>query len=455
MNGILKCRKVLRNLQRSFSNRNILSLRKRGMFHEIFPDNSAATVVDLLNRSTRTVYAGFDPTADSLHVGNLLVLINLLHWQRGGHRCIALIGGATAKIGDPSGKSKERDVLSTAFVDSNIHGIHRNIQTVFSNHEKYLWNDKDPLAPLIILNNEDWYSKINSVELIGGAGRHLRMGTLLSRTSVQTRLNSPVGMSFTEFSYQLFQAYDWLHLFKEHKCMFQIGGNDQMGNIMSGQELISKICKEQVYGLTVPLVTTEMGDKFGKTSGNAVWLDAEKTSSFLFYQFWMRQPDSEVQKFLKLFTFDTVGNIDDTMRQHRENPEKRIPQKRLAEQVTLLVHGEEGLKKAQEAATALYEGSVAALGNMNTEDIAQLFSGASVVGVLPEAGMDVIELAMKVGCFSRKEDAVRIISAGGFYINQQKAINPSEVVTDVHRLQNNVTLLRVGKKNYYIVKWLS
>ncbi|XP_018568451.1 tyrosine--tRNA ligase, mitochondrial [Anoplophora glabripennis] len=455
MNNILKCRQTVLYFQRLYSNRNILKLRERGMFHDIFPDNAANSVTDILNAATRTVYAGFDPTADSLHVGNLLVLNNLLHWQRSGHQCIALIGGATAKIGDPSGKNTEREVLSKSFIDDNVRGICENIRTVFSNHKKYIWNDEDPLLLPIVVNNEEWYSNISAVELIGGAGRHMRMGTLLSRTSVQSRLNSSVGMSFTEFSYQLFQAYDWLHLFKQYKCMFQIGGNDQMGNIVSGHELISKACKKPVYGLTVPLVTTEIGDKFGKTAGNAVWLAPEKTSTFTFYQFWMRQPDSEVEKFLKLFTFDKIGSISDLMRRHREKPELRLPQKRLAEQVTLLVHGGEGLKKAQEATLALYEGSVTALGQMNTEDIAQLFSGATIVNVMPEAGQDVLELAMKAGCFPSKDDAIRIISAGGFYINQQKVNNPSEVLNlGVHRLRNNVTLLRVGKRNYYIVKWL-
>ncbi|KAG5889964.1 hypothetical protein JTB14_020252 [Gonioctena quinquepunctata] len=408
------------------------------MFQDIFPDNAANTLTDLMNCRPQTVYAGFDPTADSLHVGNLLVLLNLLHWQRGGHQTIALIGGATAKI------------------DDNIVGLRKNIETVFTNHERYLWKEKGNMKPVSIVNNENWYNKMNAIELIAGAGRHMRMGQLLSRTSVQSRLQSQAGMSFTEFSYQLFQAYDWLHLFKTYDCSFQVGGNDQMGNIMSGHELISRVCNKPVYGLTLPLVTTEMGDKFGKSAGNAVWLSSDKTSSFTFYQFWMRQPDSEVEKFLKLFTFDTVGAISDLMRKHGEKPELHLPQKSLAEQVTLLVHGEEGLKKAKQATEALYEGSITALGHMDAQDVSSLFNGATIVEVLPEAGQNILELAMKVGCFPTKQDAIRIISAGGFYINQQKATNPSEVINiNVHRLENNVSLLRVGKRNYYIVKWLS
>ncbi|KAL1497868.1 hypothetical protein ABEB36_008755 [Hypothenemus hampei] len=440
---------------RCYSNRNIFKLKERGMFQEIFPDNAANSVTDILNAHPQTVYAGFDPTADSLHVGNLLVLVNLLHWQRGGHQPIALVGGATAKIGDPSGRTTEREELHKNFINDNVKDLYRNIENIFKNHEKYLWHDKKQLQPLTIVNNEDWYSQINAVDLIGRIGRHLRMGTLLSRHSVHSRLKSPQGMSFTEFSYQLFQAYDWAYLYKNFQCLFQIGGNDQMGNIMSGHELISKLYNKQVYGLTVPLVTSEMGDKFGKSAGNAVWLSPEKTSPFTLYQFWMRQPDSEVEKLLMLFTFETVGGISDLMRQHKEKPELRIPHLRLAEQVTLLVHGTEGLEKAQKASEALYKGSVEALGDMNVSDIKDLFEGSTVIEIMPEVGQSILDISMKIGCFTAKNDALRIISAGGFYINQQKVRNPNELINlNAHVLKNNTTIFRVGKRHYYIVKWL-
>ncbi|KAF7281871.1 hypothetical protein GWI33_004072 [Rhynchophorus ferrugineus] len=425
------------NFHRNYSNRNILRLKERGMFQDLFPDNAANYLTDLMNSSPQTVYAGFDPTANSLHIGNLLVLVNLLHWQRGGHQTIALIGGATAKIGDPSGRNTEREELSHLYIDENVEGINKNIKTIFENHEKYIWKGESQLKPVKIVNNNDWYSKISAIELIGKIGRHLRMGTLLSRHSVQSRLTSSAGMSFTEFSYQLFQAYDWMHLFKQYGCVFQIGGNDQMGNIMSGHELISKHYDKTVYGLTVPLVTTEMGDKLGKSAGNAVWLSSENTSPFTLYQFWLRQPDTEVEKYLKLFTFDTIGSISDLMTKHKQKPELRLPQHRLAEQVTLLVHGEE------------------ALGELNAADLLQMFEGATIVEILPEAGLSILELTMKIGCFPTKQDATRIISAGGFYINQKRVQNPSEVLSsNAHILKNNISLIRVGKKNYYIVRWL-
>ncbi|XP_022904282.1 tyrosine--tRNA ligase, mitochondrial [Onthophagus taurus] len=442
-------------IKRWYSNRNMLKLKERGMFQELFPEISAGEVTDLLNAKPQTVYAGFDPTANSLHIGNLLVLVNLIHWQRGGHNVIALLGGATAKIGDPSGRTTEREQLQSVLIDENLSGIKKNIENVFNNHENLLWKEKDVLPKVRILNNEEWYNKMSPIQLIGNAGRFLRMGTLLSRTSVQNRLNSSTGMSFTEFSYQLFQAYDWLHLNKEFGCRFQIGGNDQMGNIMSGHDLISKTQKQSVYGLTLPLITTEEGDKFGKSAGNAIWITNDKTSPFSFYQFWVRQRDNDVEKFLKLFTFDTIGAISDLMRKHREKPELRLPQKYLAEQVTLLVHGEEGLKKANAATKALYEGSVAALSSMTVEEVAQLFQGATVVEVLPEAGQSILDLALKVKCFPTTSDAIRIITAGGFYVNQQRVSNPSEVITQsAHHLENNVTLLRVGKRNYYVIKWM-
>ncbi|KAI4457101.1 tyrosyl-trna synthetase [Holotrichia oblita] len=443
-------------IKRCFSSRNIIKLKERGMYQDIFPDISVGEITDLLNAKPQTVYAGFDPTADSLHVGNLLVLINLLHWQRGGHNVIALLGGATGNIGDPSGRTTERDELQSAFIDENVKGIKRNIEIIFENHRKYFWKDNEGNLPNVrVVNNAEWYDKMNPVYLIGKIGRHLRMGTLLSRTSVETRLASPNGMSFTEFSYQLFQAYDWLHLNQNYGCRFQIGGNDQMGNIMSGHELIRKVRKEGVYGLTLPLITTEMGDKFGKSAGNAVWLSETKTSPFIFYQFWKRLSDIDAEKFLKLFTFESLGFIKDLMRQHREKPELHLAQKYLAEQITLLVHGEEGLKTAEIATKALYDKDISALGNMKAEEVVRLFDKANLVQILPEPGQSVLDLALKAGCFLKSNDALRIISTGGFYINQQKSSNPDEVLNpSVHRLSNNISLLRVGKKNYYVVKWL-
>nr|CAD7439483.1 unnamed protein product [Timema bartmani] len=423
----------------------MLKLKERGMLQDIFPDNSSQEIIDLLNSGQQCVYAGFDPTAQSLHIGNLLVLVNLLHWQRAGQRVVALVGGATGLIGDPSGRTNERIALAPSSVNENSASIVENIRRIFNNHEQYFWKKGDKLHEIRIVNNYEWYSKLNAVDLVGQIGRHFRMGTMLSRQSVQSRLTSEGGMSFTEFCYQIFQAYDWLQLLQTHDCRFQVGGNDQMGNIMSGHDLISRLTKIKVYGLTLPLITSESGDKFGKSSGSAVWLDSRKTSPFQLYQFFIRVKDSDVGKLLKLFSFEPPGTIDEFVQKHQTKPELRIAQKKLAEQVTLLVHGEEGLHSALQSSATLYEGSLESLGKLNTSELSHLFEGATVCELLLEPGTTLLDLALRAKCFATEGDARRIISAGGFYINQQRATNIDEVLsTTTHILPNNVSLVRVG-----------
>ncbi|KAI8040133.1 hypothetical protein M5D96_007563 [Drosophila gunungcola] len=342
----------------------------------------------LFTSGQQSIYAGFDPTADSLHVGNLLVIMGLIHCQRSGHRPIALVGGATGLIGDPSGRKTERNQLGESLID-----------------------------------------------FVANMGRHFRMGSMLSRSSVQSRLESEDGMSFTEFTYQIFQAYDWLHLLRRHNCCFQMGGSDQTGNLMTGHELISR-----------------EGDKFGKSAGNAVWLDGNKTSPFALYQFFLRMPDSEVEKLLKLFTFIPLPQIEQLMSEHTREPEKRKAQTLLAEDVTLLVHGENGLKQAERVTNALYKGNVEGLAELNLAEIQQTFQGATMVDLMTEPGMSILELAMKAKCFPTETDAVRIINAGGFYVNQKRVQNIAEVLTTgIHILRNGVSLLRVGKRNFYII----
>lgn len=262
-------------------------------------------------------------------------------------------------------------------------------------------------------------------------------------------------MSFTEFTYQIFQAYDWLHLLKAYNCKFQLGGSDQMGNIMTGHELISRTAKKEVFGLTLPLITNEEGDKFGKSAGNAIWLDKNKTSEFAFYQFFVRMSDADAENLLKLLTFLPLNEVNDLIEKHRRVPELREAQKTLAEHLTLLIHGEDGLKKAQVVSNALYSGNVHALGELNASEIAPLFAGASYTELYMEPGTTMIQAAMQVKCFPTDKDAHRIITAGGFSINQKKTTNPLEMlVPDIHILANGISLFRVGKKNYYVVKWL-
>jgi len=272
--------------------------------------------------------------------------MNLLHWQRAGHQVIALIGGATGLIGDPSHRKSERVEIERYLIEENVKSVMKNIETIFNNHEDYFWKNKETtLKPLIILNNLDWYTNVNIIEFIRNIGKYFRMGTMLGRSSVQSRLNSDTGMSFTEFTYQVFQAYDWLQLMKNYKCRFQIGGSDQMGNIMSGYDLITKSIRKEVYGITLPLITAEGGKKFGKSLLNAVWLSPTKSSSFQLYQYFIRTKDSDVEKFLKLFTFIPLNKITEIVKSHMNDPERRRAQKLLAEQVTLLVHGGNFYKK--------------------------------------------------------------------------------------------------------------
>ncbi|CAH0579111.1 unnamed protein product [Chrysodeixis includens] len=444
----------LSSYKRTYASRNILKLSERGMYQDMFPNTSGNEILDLLNKAPQCVYAGFDPTANSLHVGNLLVIINLLHWQRGGHNVIALLGGATGFIGDPSGRSTERVALQHEIIENNIQCIKNNLETVFENHEKYIWKDEKKLNPVRVVNNATWYKDINSIQFVSEIGRNFRMGTMLLKQSVQARINSEIGMSFTEFAYQIFQSYDWQHLLKEYDCRFQIGGSDQMGNISAGHELISRTSKKNVYGLTLPLVTTEEGDKFGKSAGNAVWLDPKKTSPYSLYQFFIRTKDSEVEKLLKLFTFYRLGEIKDIMFKHKEHPDQRYPQTCLAEQLTTLVHGKEGVEKALKATEAIHSKDVKSLIALSSTELEQVFENATVTTLLLSPGITVLELGMKAKCFPTENDAIRIIQAGGFYINHQKVKKIDEVITQsAHILPNLLSLLRVGKRNHYIVKW--
>lgn len=435
-------------------------------------------ITDLLNKSPQCVYAGFDPTADSLHVGNLLILMNLLHWQRAGHQVIALVGGATGLIGDPSHRKKERVEMDKYLMEENLKSITNNIEIIFNNHLTYFWKNKqEHLKPLIIVNNLDWYTNVNVIEFVRSIGKYFRMGTMLGRASVQSRLNSDTGMSFTEFTYQVFQAYDWFQLMKKYKCRFQIGGSDQMGNIMSGYDLITKTGKEEVYGITLPLITAEGGKKFGKSLLNAVWLSPTKSSSFQLYQYFIRTKDSDVEKFLKLFTFIPLSKITEIVNDHMKSPEDRRAQKILAEQVTLLVHGgkfykkkinivyyillfttifliEDGLLAAKRASAALYDQSIESFTRMNALELADVFEDATIVDILSEPGLTIYDLARKAKCFKTDHDAQRIITAGGFYVNHQRITNLNEIVVPgIHILSNNLSLVRVGKRTYHIIRW--
>ncbi|XP_059969708.1 tyrosine--tRNA ligase, mitochondrial isoform X2 [Mesoplodon densirostris] len=382
----------------------LLAMQKaRGLFKEFFPERGTKTELpELFDRGTagsfpQTIYCGFDPTADSLHVGHLLALLGLFHFQRAGHNVIALVGGATARLGDPSGRTKEREALEAERVQSNARALRQGLKALAANHQQLFANGRT-WGNFTVLDNSAWYQKQDLVDFLAAVGGHFRMGTLLSRLSVQTRLKSAEGMSLAEFLYQVLQAYDFYYLFQHYRCRVQLGGSDQLGNIMSGYEFIHKLTGEDVFGISVPLITSTTGAKLGKSAGNAVWLNRDKTSPFELYQFFVRQQDDLVERYLKLFTFLPLPEIDHIMQLHVKEPEKRGPQKRLATEVTKLVHGQEGLDSAKR---------------------------------------------------------YRMITEGGVSINHRQVTNPESVlVVGQHILKNGLSLLKIGKRNFYIIKWL-
>ncbi|NXP47790.1 SYYM protein, partial [Heliornis fulica] len=381
---------------------------ERGLFQEVFPAQSAEEqLLELLKpgRPPLTVYCGFDPTADSLHVGHLLAVMALLHFQRAGHNVIAVVGGATARLGDPSGREREREPLSAEQVQAHARGLRAGLGRLLENHRELMW--------------------------------------------------AAEGMSLAEFLSPALQAYDFLHLHLHHGCRIQLGGADQLGNIMSGYELVTKMTGTDVFGITVPLVTSTTGDKLGKTAGNAVWLNRDKTSPFELYQFFVRQQDNVVEKYLKLFTFLPLEEIDHIMEMHAKEPEKWGPQKRLAAEVTKLVHGREGLESAKRCTKALYYSSMEALAAMSDQELHELFKQMPSAELMLEPGMNVLDLCRKANAIPDGPSGYQKITHGGVSINGIRVTNPEAVlILGQHILKNGVSLLRVGKKNYYIIKWL-
>ncbi|TKC36677.1 tyrosine--tRNA ligase, mitochondrial [Monodon monoceros] len=439
----------------------LLAMQKaRGLFKEFFPERGTKTELpELFDRGTagsfpQTIYCGFDPTADSLHVGHLLALLGLFHFQRAGHNVIALVGGATARLGDPSGRTKEREALEAERVQSNARALRQGLKTLAANHQQLFANGRT-WGSFTVLDNSAWYQKQDLVDFLAAVGGHFRMGTLLSRLSVQTRLKSSEGMSLAEFLYQVLQAYDFYYLFQHYRCRVQLGGSDQLGNIMSGYEFIHKLTGEDVFGISVPLITSTTGAKLGKSAGNAVWLNRDKTSPFELYQFFVRQQDDLVERYLKLFTFLPLPEIDHIMQLHVKEPEKRGPQKRLATEVTKLVHGQEGLDSAKRCTQALYHSSIEALEVMSDQELKELFKEASFSELVLDPGTSVLDTCRKANAIPGGPRGYRMITEGGVSINHRQVTNPESVlVVGQHILKNGLSLLKIGKRNFYIIKWL-
>ena len=409
----------------------------------LFEDMTSPDLEKLLDSPT-TVYAGFDPTAESLQAGNFVTIMALAHLQRQGHKVIALVGGATGLIGDPSGKSKERNLLTAETVERNLEGIKENLS-------RFLNFDPDSENPAIMVNNYDWFKDLSFVDILRDVGRFFRMTQMLGKESVKKRLDSDEGMSFTEFCYQILQGYDFYHLYKEYGCRMQIGGSDQWGNITAGTDLVRKLAGEEVYGMTFPLVCDSNGNKFGKSEGNAVYLDANKTSYYDFYQFFLRTLDSDVIRYLKIFTFLPDERIAELVGCVETVPEKREAQKVLAEELTRCVHGDKGFDIALKATEVLFGGSIDGLG---AEDLEKIFSNVPS-GTLNRddvIGKPAFEVIAAAKMTNSKGDARRLVQQGGLSINNVKAGGLEREISADDLIENRLIVLRSGKKKYFLLK---
>ncbi len=401
-------------------------------------------LADLFSRERVTAYVGFDPTADSLHVGHLIPLMGLAWLQRLGHRPILLAGGGTGMIGDPSGKSKERNLLSLEQIAENVEGVKKQLAHFVD------FDCGDNSAMLV--NNHDWLGSISFMEMLRDVGKHFSINYMVAKEHVKSRLNDPdKTLSYTEFSYTILQAYDFLHLYRNYGCKLQMGGNDQQGNIVSGIDLIRKIEGAQVYGGTNPLLLTSSGTKFGKTEGGAVWLDREMTSPYRFYQFWVNSEDSAVEKLLKLFTFLPMDSISEIVERHGRSPELREAQRVLAFEITSLVHGSESAEMARRASEILFGGDVDPQ-DLSLEMMKVLEAEAPFCplnGPLPVVLADAMVLA---GVCGSKGEARRLINGGGVSVNGTKISDDRYEISGESLLQGGYLFLKVGKKRFFVLR---
>ncbi|TVR04188.1 MAG: tyrosine--tRNA ligase [Deltaproteobacteria bacterium] len=418
-------------------------LKARGVI-ETSTDEEALR--DLLASGPQAIYVGFDPTADSLHVGHLLPVLMLARLQQSGHRPVALVGGATGMVGDPSGRSSERQLLTPEVVAANAEAIGAQLGRVIR-------FEGEGAAQLV--NNADWITPITFLEWLRDVGKHFSVNTMLAKESVRARLEQrEQGISYTEFSYMLLQAYDFLHLCVHHGCRIQAGGNDQWGNITAGIELIRRKGEGPAAGFTFPLVTTASGEKFGKSAGNAVWLDASRTSPYTFYQFWVRTDDRDVEKFLKFFTFLSLEEIGAVVAEHGEAPHRRLAQKRLAEEVTRLVHGESGLRTAEQATAVLFGQEIADLDDAQLSEIFADVPSTELPRARLESGeLTLVDLLAETGLMKSRGEARRRIEAGGTYINNVRWASVDAAVGPAQLASESTMVLRAGKKNYHLVRF--
>lgn len=419
----------------------IEELRWRGMIQDIMP----GTEEQLLKEMT-TAYIGFDPTADSLHVGSLVPILLLVHLQKAGHKPIALVGGATGMVGDPSGKSQERNLLDETTLAKNVAGVKAQL-------EKFL--DFDPIIPNAaeMANNYDWFKTISFIEFLRDTGKHITINYMMSKDSVKKRIDSEVGLSYTEFAYQLMQGFDFYWLYTHKNCKLQMGGSDQWGNITTGTELVRRKAGGEAFAFTCPLITKADGQKFGKTESGNVWLDPVRTTPYQFYQFWLNATDADAEKWIRIFTFLGFEEIESLSQQHAADPSKRILQKSLAEQITLFVHGKEELEKAIETTRKLFANQSAPAESLSIEDLEGMEGVVKVDFSLHslQAGVDIVTFLAETKIFPSKGEARKMVQGGGVSINRKKLDNPQSSLDSSFLLHNKYLLIQKGKKNYYLV----
>ena len=421
-------------------------LRWRGMLHDIMPETEAHL---LANSSSG--YIGFDPTADSLHIGSLVQIMILIHFQKAGHRPIALLGGATGMIGDPSEKLDERNLLDSEALERNVSGIKQQL-------EKFLDFNKTNSAAAQLVNNYDWMKNYSLIDFSRDIGKHLTVNYMMAKDSVKKRLgsDSKVGMSFTEFTYQLLQGYDFLHLYQNMDCKIQMGGSDQWGNITTGTELIRRKVSGKAYAITCPLITKSDGSKFGKSEGGNVWLDKSRTSPYKFYQYWLNASDEDAEKYIKIFTLLTQEEIVSLTSEHKETPHLRLLQNKIAEEVTQMVHSKEDLEKAKQASKILF-------GRSTTEDLIQLdedtflevFEGVPQAEISKsefESGIEMINLlASDTGFLKSNGEARRALAENSIAVNKNK-VDENYAIAEKDLINEKYILLQRGKKNYFVLK---
>lgn len=418
-------------------------MRWRGMLHDMMPGTD-----EELSKGMMSGYIGFDPTADSLHVGHLMQVMTLIHFQRAGHKPYALVGGATGMVGDPSGKSAERNLLDETTLNHNVACIHAQL-------EKFL-DFNTGANSAVMVNNYDWFKGFSFLNFIRDVGKHITVNYMMAKDSVKKRLEGETGMSFTEFTYQLVQGYDFYYLWKNHGIKVQMGGSDQWGNIVTGTELIRRKDAGEAFALTTNLIKKSDGTKFGKTESGAVWLDAKKTSPYKFYQFWLNASDEDVKSWIRIFTLLTQAEIEALEAEHAPAPHTRVLQKALAKDITTRVHGEVEYNKAVEASAILFGNSTAeAFAQLDEGTFLDIFDGVpqfTLAKTVIDAGVNMIDLlADQTTIFPSRGEARKMVVGGGVSINKAKVEDTEALINSAHLINNKYLMVQKGKKNYYLI----